>query len=306
MSTPTEEKPKRKRIAFDVLTNPSAINEYFLDSGAFSQRARAKKEFPEDPFKYYDREDFRRYVDSYGRFCAKFKGSLDYYATVDVIYHPEKSWEVLKYLEKEYGLNPVPVIHFGTSLKWLHKYVDAGYDFVGLGGFSSRKGSRDEYLKWVSNNFEAVCAKGSRLPTVRFHGFAMTSWSMLTEFPWYSVDSSSWVQFAAYGWICFPRKTGGTFNFRAPPFSLQVSEQAGSRKKQGKHYLTVNPAERAILKEWLKQNGIPVGDDGQPGALNNYKHRVKANLLYYEALAAHLPEWPWPYKGHLHRKGFFG
>ena len=300
----TETTP-RKRIGFDVLANPSAMNQFFLDSGAFSQRTQAKKEFPHNPFLYYETDEFWKYVRSYGKFVTKFGNAIDYYATVDVIYNPELSWKVLRYLEKEFGLKPVPVIHFGTGLEWVEKHLDAGYDFIGLGGFGSKKSTKEKYLKWVGNIFELACPRPSRLPSVRFHGFAMTSWEMLTRFPWYSVDSSSWVQFAAYGWVCFPRKTGGTFNFKTPPFALQISENAGTRSKQGKHYMTVNPAERAILKEWLDMNGVPLGDDNEKGVTNHYKYRCQANLLYYEALAAHLPPWPWPYRGYLTRTGFF-
>lgn len=263
-----------------------------------------------DAYAFYRSDEFWDYVDTYARFVKRNLAYIDYYVTVDVIFNAKLSWRVLKYLENEHGLKPVPVIHFGTELKWIHKHLEAGYEFLGIGGLGqeAKKGS---YLIWADKVFDILCPLPSRLPIVRTHGFAMTAHSLLTRYPWWSVDSASWVRGSAYGFIYVPRKRKGKYDYNVPPFTICVSTGSPLMTKGGSRHLnTISAGERRIIKEWIRHINMPLGSVDEQnemvawGVISNHKARARANLKYFCELMRSMPTWPWPFKGRS-RKGLF-
>lgn len=124
-----------------------------------------------------------------------------YYAAVslDVIGDPVASYENTAKLRAmvsvERVASLVPVVH-GTdvdSFGCLARYLDAGYEYVGLapggvggnrpGYFAPRK-DRELSVEWCARAFE-------RTGTRRVHGFAATTTHI--GFPWHSVDSTTWL-----------------------------------------------------------------------------------------------------------------
>jgi hypothetical protein len=293
-----------------MTTPANSIGCFFLDSGAFSLYSmHAYKKTGKDKYAFYKTDEYWKFVDRYAKFVKKFGWAMDYYANVDVIFNPELSWKTLKYLEDTHGLKPVPVLHALTPLSWVEKHLEAGYEYIGIGG-TGHKTPKEVYCRWANDVFALICpaSKGYK-PQVRTHGFAMTSWSMLRRYPWWSVDSASWVKAAAFGSIYVPRKTGGTFNFDTAPMQLHVSGESPSRKEKGKHITTLSPGERDIMLEWLTQIGIPIGgafggksglifkpDDKKDGVATHYKPRALANLIYFEQMSRSMPQYPWAWK----------
>jgi hypothetical protein len=315
MPTKAETKPAKK-AKLDIPEKgeppPFEIGCFFLDSGAFSLYSLHgyQKTGPEK-YAWYSTQEYWDFVDSYARFVKKFGWAMDYYANVDVIFNPELSWKTLKYLENEHGLKPVPVIHALTDIKWIDKHLEAGYEYIGIGG-TGHKTPRESYIAWANKVFSKICpASNGFKPVARTHGFAMTSFSILSMFPWWSVDSASWVKAAAFGGIYVPQKTGGEFNFLRDPYALQVSAQSPRRKEFGKHLLTLSKGERAIVEEWLAQIDVPLGTvdaEGKmvtEGVISHYKPRALANLIYFERMAESMPKWPWAWRPASVRKGFF-
>lgn len=278
----------------------TSIGCFFLDSGAFSLYSlHAYKKTGPEKYSFYDTKEYWDFVDSYAAFVKKNEWAIDYYANVDVIFNPKLSWRTLKYLEEKHGLKPVPVIHALTDLKWVERHLEAGYEFIGIGGTGHRTPKAD-YMRWADGVFSLICPQSNgRKPLVRTHGFAMTSWEMLRRYPWWSVDSASWVKAAAFGSIYIPRKTGGTFNFRCAPLQLSVSSKSPSAEERGKHINTLSRAEREIMLEWLAKIGVALGSVDskgemvEEGVLSHYKPRALANLLFFEAMAASMPAYPW-------------
>lgn len=253
-------------------------------------------------FSYYDLKkgsEFRGYLDSYAAFIKENGWALDYYATVDAISNPELTWEIQKFFEKEYDLHPVPVIHYGADMKWVQRYLDDGYEFLGIGGLGQGVG-KEEYFKWGDRLFSLLCAAPDRLPVARTHGFAMTAWDLLVRYPWWSVDSASWIKAAAFGQIYVPRLVKGEFSFDHPPYSITVSEKSPNRKEAGKHLMTMSPAAREAIVKWLTHCGVSLGTEsqgdvvGEFGALTHHKPRALVNLLYFKALADSRPKYPYP------------
>lgn len=280
---------------------------FFLDSGAHSlytaqviklkgygtlQRKRAAG------YAYYDTPEFWGYVDEYAAFVKRHRKYIDYYATVDVIFDPARSWKVLKYLEQEHGLSPVPVIHFGTSLKWIERHLEAGYEFLGLGGLG-QEATANDYLAWADRVFHLLCPPPTRLPIVRTHGFAMTAYKLMLRYPWWSVDSATWTKVGAFGGIMVPQQRRGVFTFETQPWLVAVSEDSPQTKDLDKHYGTMKAREKTIVREWLDQIDVPFGTSkgGKVvhGVSNRHSERKIANLLFFEALRAWLPAYPRPF-----------
>jgi hypothetical protein len=209
------------------------------------------------------------------------------------------SWKVLKYIENEWGLNPVPVIHFNTDIKWVEKHLNAGYDYIGIGGLGQEI-TKQNYLNWCNDVYSVLCDKEG-MPLVKTHGFAMTAHDLLVKFPWFSVDSASWAKAGAFGRLYIPRQTRGHYNFLASPYTLNVSCESPTKHKKGRNLATMSTEERRVVHNWLEQIGVPIGKndaDGnvvEKGVINYHGSRKIANLKFYEAMIESLPEWPWPY-----------
>lgn len=282
------------------------IGDLFIDSGAFTLYFnRAVKDKLGKAF--YDTDEFKKFVRSYAKFLLKYKDHIQHYANVDVIGDPERSHQVLKLLERKYKLNPVPVIHCGSSMDWVRRYLDEGYEFIALGGYVGYK--RPEQMRWTTEAFKVIC-DNSGIPRCRVHGFAMTGWHMMTAFPWWSVDSTSWVKAAGFGGVFVPPKIHGEFSFDRPPMVVKISDTSPNKKQALRHFTTFRKEEQKVILEWLEHINIPYGesdDKGErivDGVHNHHYQRASANLAYFEGLAKSRPEWPWRWQPNDFRPSF--
>lgn len=287
------------------------VRENFLDSGAFSVFFKRVKHFAKitgkSVWEYYDTHEFEMYLQRYVRFVKKYASAIDRYATIDAIGNPELTWKIQQRLENEFGLKPVPVVHFGASLDWIDHYVQRGYPLIGLGGMAkSVHGDQKAVRRWLDMVFDAVCSTPSRKPHTKMHGFGFTSWRMIVRYPWYSVDSSVWTQAAGYGNIYIPRKVGSRFDYTKPPIAIKVTEDCKARSKHGQHILTLRKAETKVLMSWLEEIDVPFGNviPWVEGVSNSVAMRRKANVIYFQRLAAAQPEYPWPFPEVSHRNSF--
>jgi hypothetical protein len=286
----------------------------FLDSGAHSlYNEHTKNKKGELRYVWYAgperklSKEFRKYLDLYVEFIKKHESGIDVYATVDVIYNPELSWQSLKYLEDK-GLKPVPVVHHKTPMRWLQKHLDAGYDYIGVGGLG-QESNKWSYHLWGDQAFDLVCQTPGRLPQVKVHGFAMASPELMIRYPWYSVDTASWAKLAGFGAIYVPHLKNGSFDFEQDPYYMATGHRSRKLKVARGHYRTVLPMERKVLEEWLEFVDVPIGSvkDGEMdeyGVISSYNARAVANIRYFQLLAESCPKWPWPFKI-VPRAGFF-
>ncbi len=268
----------------------------FLDSGSFTLRTKALRFAKAHPKKgkwdFYNTDDAKAYIDGYAAFVKEHRDVIDVYASIDVIGNPELSWRNLKYLEKEHGLQPLPVVHLGTPLRWLYKHLDAGYEFIALGGMVGKELSHT----WLDACFKAVCKAPHFKPSVKYHGFGVTNHEAIIGYPWWSVDSTAWLKISIYGQICIPKKRAGKFVFMERPYRVFVGQDSPYRRMNKQHVHAFSGAEQKVVAEWLEYIGVPLGDKTTPGIVNSQDMRCKANLLFFEALCHHLPAWPFPYK----------
>lgn len=283
----------------------------FMDSGAFSlfMKKVLKKgqaiQFEQGDYSFYDLtkgSDFRKYCDSYAAFIRAVRktdpGMM--FTNVDAIYNPELSWEIQRFFEEEHGLDPVPVVHCGADLKWIDRYVEAGrYDLLGLGGFATL--TKEHFTNWGDRVFCHLCPESNdHFPVIKTHGYAMTSFKLMLRWPWYSVDSASWVKYSAYGWICFPKYDFKRERWRydLPPLVINFSWRSPQKANRGKHIDNVPENIRRMGLKWVEYCGLVMGEVDEkgneivPGVATNHPIRNRATSLYMKELEEHMPEYP--------------
>lgn len=295
----------------DYRAMPIGVRHHFFDSGAFSMWAWAKKWQAEvgaaDRWGYYDTPAHWDYVDRYCAFIVRYAAAIDHFANVDAIGSPELTYRNQRYMETEWGLKPVPVVHAGTDVKWLKQYMADGHDYVGLG----LAGMKAKPLRhWLDECFGVICDTPDRLPKIRTHGFAITRFSLFFRYPWFSTDSKSWSDYGAYGGILVPQWVGGKFVFDRNPYLMKIGTRSPYRAKAGYHYDNLPPLQKTLVKRWLDECGLPLGKsapDGEVmerGAVNDHCVRKDASIMVFEGMKAAVPKYPWPWKPKTLLRGF--
>ena len=81
----------------------------------------------------------------------------------------------------------------------MERYIDEGHVLLSIGR-GQRWGSRVKMLPYLDRVFNLAEKRG-----VLLHGFAVTDVELMMRFPWYSVDSSSWLQVRNVGHVMVVR-----------------------------------------------------------------------------------------------------
>ena len=215
-----------------------------MDSSAASFHGLARKR----NVGKHKREDIDKLRDSviaeYVNYVKRHRKEWDWYVTFDYTHDSEICWAMQKYLEKS-GIHPVPVYHSGEDTDWFESYCREGYKLIGIGGTVQRRGYAQ--TRMVLDRIFDIAAKYN----VKLHGFGITSLALMLMYPWYSVDSASWVKIAAYGSV------------------LHVDEQRGivsemhftDRNATGKtKYAHMPVALRKEVAKEIEANGFKVQD----------------------------------------------
>lgn len=228
---------------FDVLAaNKVPI---LLDSGAYS--AYTKGEII----------DLSAYADFL--FSMQDKGyNIEHFANLDVIGDPEKTMQNHQWLCQQ-GLEPMPVYHYGEPVEYLQAYLECG-SHVALGGLM--QGTRQQLLQWMDFLFDRYLTDAEGKAIVKVHGFGLTSATFLFRYPWYSVDSSSWVMTGAMGGVLIPvfNSRTQTWNWHTDPSKVDVSAKSPARKKAGAHVQTLSPMVRHLVDNYISMLGYSLGE----------------------------------------------
>lgn len=265
---------------------------------------KGKKKGKKPDWSMFESQEFWDYVDEYAEFIKKHIKQIDQYINVDVIKNPEMTWKVQKHLEKKHKLKPLPVIHYGTSVDWLNRYLDAGYKYIGI-GMGGQIRNKEPYYRWADGIWNVICDTPDRLPRIKVHGFAITTHQQMVRYPWYSVDSVTWKKMSYYGQILIPPLRSGDFCFTVPNQIIFIDEvspyTARKGDQKGRHFKHLSRTGQKIVLKWLERIGTPFGKTGrkgkiiEPGVSNDCHYRCQATIRYFEELRKHLPTWPWPF-----------
>lgn len=149
---------------------------FFADSGAYTARTLGV---------HLD-------TDSYGAWLVEHEPHLTVYANLDVGGAPRVTWENQKRLE-DMGLSPMPVFHTGEKWSWLDRYLTEGYTYIALGKLVGAPWS--VLRRWLDQAFKM--AEGKAV----FHGFGLTALRAIRDYPFFSVDSTSWSMIYRMGMV---------------------------------------------------------------------------------------------------------
>jgi len=284
--------------------------ELFLDSGAFSAWSQGEK----------------ININDYISFIKEHEDIISVYANLDVIGNAEATWKNQRRMEKT-GLTPLPVFHYGEDEKWLQKYMGTGHKYIGLGGMVPI--STRDLKYWLDQIFSKYLVNENGMPKIKIHGFGLTSLVLMLRYPWYSVDSTSWVITGRLGSVYIPQYRGNKWVYDENSWKIAVSSRSPASKDAGKHVSTLNPMEKKILLKYIKEKGYHLGKSEfvrtsqthvlkdnerwveklpkdkkqkrllevikEPGVSNVYQLRDELNIIYFMDLEKSMPKWPWPF-----------
>lgn len=232
-------------------------------------------------YQYADSPKFKKYLENYIEFLHNNKDNFSFYVSLDIIFNPEKSWEVLKYLESN-GLKPLPVFHFGEDFSWLKKYID-NYEYIGVGGLGQDI-TVMKYINFGDQVFKYIKGSDGR-PVVKTHGFAINATLLLRRYQWYSVDASSWTAFARNGVICLPRPIWKKrkvirYNYLTRPVPIPITERSETKLN---HYLHQVDISKQVINDYLQICKFTAEE-----ARNQYYVRDMINLRLYKNMETSL------------------
>jgi len=205
----------------------------FLDSGAFSAFTKGVEVDIRGYCDYIKRNlDIIENVD--GALCA---------SVLDGIGDPLKTWQNQMAME-QMGVRPLPCFHYGEDERYLEWYIK-NYDYITLGGMVPI--STQQLFHWLDRIWDKYLTDGSGHPRLRVHGFGLTTQALMERYPWYSVDSSTWVQVASNGNILVPGL--GT---------ISVSQNSPSAKQYNRHLNTIPDLQREGLVKRITAQGFDI------------------------------------------------
>jgi len=251
----------------------------FMDSGAFSAWTK-KTEI-----------NLQEYID----FLHKHKKHLTVYANLDVIGDPVATWKNHEEMEKQ-GLKPLPIFHRGSNISFLHRCMN--YEYFALGAIAKAK--KHERINYLDMVFNEICGKDG-LPRNKVHGLGTTSFSLMRRYPFYSVDSTTWILTGVMGIILVPQKDGDGFDFNKDPFKIAISEKSPKTNK-GAHYDSLSKDMKKHVVNYVEEMGYSLGEknvdkkDKNAGLYADDGQRVEINAKYFIEFQHTIPEWPWMFK----------
>jgi hypothetical protein len=213
----------------------SAIREkgdlIFLDSGAFSAYTLGVD------------LDITTYCDYIKRNSdiIRVEDGIVMASVLDGIGDPQLTYENQMEMERQ-GVRPLPCFHAGEDERYLEWYVK-NYEYITLGGMVGS--STKQLMIWLDRMWDKYLTDGSGNPRIKVHGFGITSIPVMERYPWWSCDSSSWIQSAAYGSVIMPEYG-----------PMSVSEKSPSRHDAGQHVCNLPPLQQQHVLRTFESQGF--------------------------------------------------
>lgn len=132
---------------------------------------------------------------------------------------------------------------------------------------------------WLDRCFTLMTSEDGR-PYCRTHGFGVTNPPLLTRYPWYSTDSTTWTVDAGYGHIPVPVYTDDGPDYYVKPRVIAVTNISQPNGQQKYQYNYMGPVERAAVDRYLDDMGGFTYDDVH----NDPNARRAVYARYYQDL----------------------
>lgn len=229
----------------------------FLDSGAFTAFTKKAK------------IDIKEYAD----YVTQHRDTYAVCSSLDAIGRGEEaareSYDNFTRL-KSLGAQVQPVFHIREPDHWLQRYIDEGHDYIFIGGMVP------ETTQWLmvrlDRLFADILCKPDGTPKVKLHGFGLTDSKLMFRYPWYSVDSTSWLMTGIFG-ACMFRVNG---KLRKVVFS---DESPTARKWKGWHYKNLPAQSKEKVDQWIAPYGVTAEQ-----LASHYSYRDVVNAAVFQGL----------------------
>lgn len=219
----------------------------FMDSGAFSfhkfvtsatgKISKSKRQTPEMVERFRDET-----IELYSEYAKKLGKKWDFYVNFDYVKHAPTCYKMQQLLMKR-GLEPVPVFHGDDDIEWFERYCKDGHKLVGIG--TMKVPARMNY-RGTRRYYDAIFDIAEKYGVV-LHGFAVTSLSLMFGYPWYSVDSATWVKVAAFGKIVYVDPVANTIG------QIHVSKDSSRHRPS---YSAINKRSQKELERQVESRGF--------------------------------------------------
>ncbi len=246
----------------------------FLDSGAYTA-ARSGKPIN---------------LEEYIKFIKEHQNTFTIYANLDVIGSWKETWKNQKIMENT-GLHPMPVFHMEDPMKCLDWCLE--YEYFALGGMANA--TMKDRIKFFDKCWDIIC-DADGYPKSKVHGFGMGSPQLMKQYPWFSVDGSSWVSYGRYGIVIMPKIINSMCNYFVPPVKVFVTDQSTKKGLDGVHYSTLSIQEKMAFDSYLEFYNLPFGDAENKGVSNDNFWRDLTNCLFFTTMCSKTQPYPWKWK----------
>jgi len=165
-----------------------------------------------------------------------------------------EGWKNLLHMEAR-GLKPMPVYHQGERLSWLEKMIATGHDYIGISPANDKTPA--QRAVWLDDVFTFLCKENDGYPCIKTHGFGVTTVSLLFRYPWYSVDSMSWVRYGGYGYALVPAWGKDGYDFTRSPECVAVSDRPPlTELKRSRHIDLIGAQQQEYILRYFEHEGF--------------------------------------------------
>jgi hypothetical protein len=221
--------------------------EYAIDSGAFSAWSRQQT---------IDLEEYAEYILAHRDLYTGWVASLDVIpgrkggpkpTSAERARAADEGWEnwvQLTKMLKPAGIKPIHTYHIGEPIEFLNRLTDES-EHLSLGGTSTLP--TKQKIEWLDSVWPYL-TDDKGWPIRKVHGFACTAVKIMQRYPWYSVDSASWLHSSEHG-DCYIKLPGGghaTVNFQFDDWNETPS----------RHFSQWGEADRKVIAAYLAQCGF--------------------------------------------------
>jgi hypothetical protein len=242
----------------------------FLDSGAFSSFSLGVEVS----------------IEAYAEFIKNNQDIIQMASVLDAIGDPVGTYHNQNRLE-QLGVEVLPCFHYGEPWDLCEYYV-RNYPYITIGGMVPIPNNKLEI--WLDELWDRVLTDRDGISRIKIHGFGLTARKLMAKYPWYSVDSSSWVQVAANGGIVLPEL----------PQPLAISERSPKAKDFMTHYATLPEPSKRRVDELLTYYGTTAEE-----MATDYRSRWAFNAFTYDRLGDLLGDDHWRKPFRATQRGLF-
>jgi hypothetical protein len=238
----------------------------------------------------------------YAQFIRDNQDTINLCFNLDVIGDGELSYRNWCFLKRR-GIAAIPVYHIGTDEKFLKLYMKET-DYIAVGAISNI--STVKRLESMDRVWTDYLVDSQGMPKLKVHGFGLTSIVIMRRYPFFSVDSTSWVQFSRYGIVLVPqRQNASTYVYDENPYKVNVSSRSPRKADAGEHITTFAKGTKIEILRYFRENGFRLGHSEfdaeeketkvREGLCNNHLQRDLINMLYYLRVGETMQPWPWAF-----------